>query len=502
MKTAQIPQNRLIAVDIVQLFQTFVYCFPEIMVIYWLEYVMTVKRGRYMAAHIKNMTTGKPLSLIVSFALLLMAGNVFQQLYSVVDSMVVGKGVGVSALAALGATTWPNWVILGILQGLTQGFSILISQAFGAKDYRKLKTVVGNSIVLAAICAAVLLILGQSLVPFVLHMLKTPAEITPLALLYLRITMAGIPVIAAYNLLASILRALGDGQTPLHSMMVASIINVVLDILFVMVFHWGIAGAAAATLIAQVCSCIYCFLYVRKIELLFLSREHFDLHKNLVKTMFALSSPMALQNFLIAGGGMVVQSVVNRFSLVFIAGFTAGSKLHGVLEIATSSYGFAVTTYVGQNLGARKMDRVHKGVRSALGVAILTSLVISAVMLLFGKTILSGFVSGNGSEAAMTISIAYRYLAIMCICLPILYALYVFRSSLQGMGNTLLPMVSAIAELIMRTSSALILSEFVGENGVFLAEVLAWAGADVVLITSYFYVVRKCDRLFQKKLIS
>ena len=205
-----------------------------------------------MAAHIKNMTTGKPLSLIVSFALPLMAGNVFQQLYSVVDSMVVGKGVGVSALAALGATTWPNWVILGILQGLTQGFSILISQAFGAKDYRKLKTVVGNSIVLAAICAAVLLILGQSLVPFVLHMLKTPAEITPLALLYLRITMAGIPVIAAYNLLASILRALGDGQTPLHSMMVASIINVVLDILFVMVFHWGIAGAAAATLIAQV----------------------------------------------------------------------------------------------------------------------------------------------------------------------------------------------------------------------------------------------------------
>lgn len=454
-----------------------------------------------MSAHIKNMTTGKPLSLIVSFALPLMVGNVFQQLYSVVDSMVVGKGVGVSALAALGATTWPNWVMLGILQGLTQGFSILIAQAFGAKDNRKLKTVVGNSIVLSFICAAVLLVLGQLLVPFVLGMLKTPEEIVPFALLYLRITLSGIPVIAAYNLLASILRALGDGQTPLHSMMVASIINVILDLLFVMIFHWGIAGAAFATLIAQMCSCIYCFMYIRKIELLFLEKEHFHLQGNLVRTMFALSSPMALQNILIAGGGMVVQSVVNRFSLVFIAGYTAGSKLHGVLEIATSSYGFAVTTYVGQNLGAARMDRVHKGVRSALSVALLTSLIISAVMLLLGKIILSGFVSGNAEDAALTITVAYRYLAIMCVCLPILYALYVFRSSLQGMGNTLLPMVSAIAELIMRTSSALILSSFIGENGVFFAEVLAWAGADAVLITSYFFVVRRYDRLFQKNKI-
>ena len=450
-----------------------------------------------MAAHIKNMTTGKPVFLIVSFALPLMVGNVFQQLYSVVDSMVVGKSIGVNALAALGATTWPNWVILGILQGLTQGFSILISQAFGANDYQRLKTVVGNSIILSTICAAALLFFSQLFALPVLHILKTPEEIIPYALLYLRITFLGIPVITAYNLLASILRALGDGQTPLHSMIVASIINVILDFLFVVVFHWGIAGAATATLIAQVCSCIYCFIYVQKIEILFLNREHFQLQKQLVKTMFTLSSPMALQNLLIACGGMVVQSVVNRFSLVFIAGYTAASKLHGVLEIATSSYGFAMTTYVGQNLGARNMKRVHKGVRSALGVAVLTSIVISSIMLLFGNFILSGFVSGTADETAQTISVAYRYLSIMCICLPILYVLYVIRSSLQGMGNTVLPMVSAIAELIMRISAALILSRFIGENGVFLAEVLAWAGADVVLIISYLIVTRKFDQTFQ-----
>ena len=302
-------------------------------------------------------------------------------------------------------------------------------------------------------------------------------------------------MITAYNLLAAILRALGDGQTPLRAMMVASVINVVLDLLFVPVLGLGIAGAACATLIAQLCSCIYCFYYIRKIELLFLQREHLRLRPRLVGSMLAISAPMALQNLLIAGGGMIVQSVVNRFSLVFIAGFTAGSKLHGVLEIATSSYGFAMTTYVGQNLGARRMDRIHKGVRSAIGVAVLTSVIISAVMLLLGRWILGGFVSGTAEEVSRTIDVAYRYLTIMCICLPVLYLLYIFRSSIQGMGNTVLPMVSAIAELLMRTGSALILSSYIGETGVFLAEVLAWAGADVVLITSYFITIRKTEAL-------
>lgn len=444
-----------------------------------------------MENRIKNMTEGNPVSLIVAFALPLMVGNVFQQLYSVVDSMVVGKVLGVSALAALGASAWPTWVVLGILQGLTQGFSILMAQAFGAKDEKGLRMAVGNSVVLSAISSVVFMIVGQIAAYPLLKMLNTPDDIISYSMVYLRISFIGIPIITAYNLLAAILRALGDGQTPLHAMMLASVVNVVLDILFVKVFSWGIVGAAIATLIAQLVSCIFCFIYVRKIEMLHLKRENLRIEKNLAKNMFAVGSPMALQNVLIAGGGMIVQSVVNQFSVVFIAGFTAGSKLHGILEIATSSYGFAMTTYVGQNLGARRIDRIHKGVRSAIGVAVLTSVIIAGVMLMCGKMIVSGFVSGGTEEAAQTISIAYRYLVIMCICLPILYILYVIRSSLQGMGNTFLPMVSGIAELIMRTTAALLLSKFVGETGVFLAEVLAWAGADVVLITSYIVTVRK-----------
>lgn len=449
--------------------------------------------------HIQNMTEGKPIALIIAFAIPLMLGNVFQQLYSVVDSMVVGKFLGVDALAALGATTWPNWVILGFLQGLTQGFSIVMSQAFGAQDGKKLRRAVGNSAVLSALSAVVLFLFGQIFARAMLGLLSTPEEIVPYAMVYLRISFLGIPVITGYNLFAAILRALGDGQTPLRAMAVASIVNVLLDLLFVTVFGWGIAGAAIATVTAQLCSCILCFNRVRKIEILALARSDFRLDGRLSKGMFILSMPMALQNLLIAGGGMIVQSVVNRYGMVFIAGFTAGSKLHGVLEIATSSYGFAMTTYVGQNLGAGRMDRIHKGVRSALVAAVATSAVIAGTMLLSGRLILSGFVSGTEQEIAETISVAYRYLTIMCVCLPVLYVLYIIRSSLQGMGNTVWPMISGIGELIMRTSAALLLPAVVGETGVFLEEVLAWFGADVILISSYLVTVRKTEEKLKRQ---
>ena len=207
-----------------------------------------------MASHVKNMTEGKPVPLIFSFAIPLMIGNVFQQLYTVVDTMVVGKALGVSALAALGAADWMNWMMLGIIQGFTQGFGILLAQEFGAKRYDNLRRSVGNSAVLSLLSAIVLLGIGQLLARPVLELLNTPARILPDALLYLRIMYLGIPVVMAYNLLASILRSLGDGQTPLHAMIVAAATNIFLDLLFVLVLGFGIAGAAIATLIAQLIS--------------------------------------------------------------------------------------------------------------------------------------------------------------------------------------------------------------------------------------------------------
>ncbi len=444
-----------------------------------------------MATRMKNMTEGAPGKLIFSFALPLMMGNVFQQLYTVVDTMVVGKYLGVGALAALGASDWLNWMMLGIIQGFTQGFAILMAQEFGAGQYGRLRSVIGNSAVLSVIFSLLLLISGQIFVRPVLLLLQTPGDILPDALLYLRIMFFGIPVVMAYNLLACILRSLGDGKTPLQAMVVASVINIALDLLFVMGFQWGIAGAAAATLIAQLVSGLFCLYHIAKLELLRFRAEDFQPEPKLFSKLLGLGFPMAFQNCIIAVGGMIVQSVVNGFGVIFIAGFTATNKLYGILEIAATSYGYAMITYVGQNLGAGRYSRIRRGMRAALVIAAVTSVLIAAVMLTAGKVILGWFISGEPGVAEQTLAVAWFYLAVMSVFLPVLYLLHVVRSAIQGMGNTLLPMVSGIVEFLMRTLTALLLPIAVGETGIFFAEIAAWAGADVVLVLSYFVVSGK-----------
>lgn len=437
------------------------------------------------------MTQGSPVSHIISFALPLMAGNVFQQLYTVVDTMIVGKALGVDALAALGASDWLNWMMLGIIQGLTQGFAIQMAQDFGAGQTKRLRQTVGNSVILAVLSALVLLLVGHAAAAPMLGFLHTPTEIMGNALLYLRIMFTGVPIVMSYNMLASILRALGDGKTPLRAMIVASLTNIALDLLFVLGFHWGIAGAAVATLIAQAVSGAFCLSVIRKISVLSCTKDDFHLQVQTAGRLFVLGLPMAFQNSIISVGGMIVQTVVNGFGVIFIAGFTATNKLYGILEIAATSYGYAMTTYVGQNMGAGEYARIRKGVRSALWVALVTSAVIALCMLFLGHTILGYFLSGEEQVVAQAMTIAYRYLAIMSICLPILYLLHIVRSALQGMGNTVLPMASGIAEFVMRALAALMLPRIIGESGIFYAEVTAWAGADVILVGSYFWVLRQ-----------
>ncbi len=448
-----------------------------------------------MAARIKNMTDGKPASLILAFAMPLMVGNVFQQLYTVVDTMVVGKALGVTALAALGSADWLNWLMLGIIQGITQGFGILMAQEFGAGRHEDLRKTIGCSLSLSLISSVLLLCAGQLIVRPVLVLLQTPPEIIGNAMLYLRIMYLGVPVVMAYNLFATVLRSLGDGRTPLHAMIVAAIVNIVLDVLFVIVLGFGIAGAAVATLIAQLVSSLFCLYHIRKIEFLALSPSDFSLQDHRPAKLLMLGSPMAFQNAIISIGGMIVQFVVNGFGVIFIAGFTATNKLYGVLEVAATSYGYSMVTYTGQNLGAGRVDRIRKGTRAAILIALITSAVIAAVMLLGGKAILSCFISGTPEQFDQTLQIAYYYLAVMSIFLPVLYILHITRSTIQGMGNTVLPMASGIAEFVMRAMTAILLPMLIGNTGIFYAEIMAWMGADLILVCSYFSVVRKIERL-------
>lgn len=440
------------------------------------------------------MTEGNPYRLLITFALPLMLGNVFQQMYTVVDTMVVGKGIGVDALAAVGASDWLNWMSIGMLSGLAQGFSIPMAQEFGAGHKERLRKTIGNAIRLGAVCSLVLLAVFQLIAAPVLDVLDTPDKILPMTMIYVRIFFAGIPITMAYNVLAAVLRAMGDGKTPLYAMIIASFVNIGLDVLFVMVLPFGVAGAAVATLIAQVVASVYCY---RKMYVLLggsLKKEDWEPEKQLQLKLLSLSAPLGFQNAIIAVGGMIVQFVVNGFGVLFIAGYTAANKLYGILEIAATSFGYAISTYVGQNVGAKKLDRIASGHRASLVVCVGTSLVIGAAMLLFGEWIIGMFLSGEPEEIEEAGKVAYRYLTFMSCALPSLYLLYVYRSALQGMGNTVIPLVSGILEFLMRTGAVLLLTRWIGSDGIFWAEISAWIGAMILLGISYYSIIARMKR--------
>ena len=443
-----------------------------------------------MSSKVQDMTSGSPARLIMLFAIPLMLGNIFQQLYTMVDTIVVGQIVGVQALAALGAVEWVMWLVLGVASGMTQGFSILIAQYYGAREIKDLKKALAHSYILTAILAAAVLVVSQAGAYGLLRFLNTPENIIGMSMSYLRVVFCGIPMIAAYNIFASALRAMGNSKTPLTAMILAAIINVVLDILFVAQFHMGVAGAAAATVIAQSFSAVYCFLVLRKINIVKLEKSHFSKDVILDKKLLKLGTPIVFQNVIIAVGGLVVQYVVNGYGFLFVAGFTATNKLYGLLEMAAISYGYAIVTYVGQNLGAKRPDRIKKGVRASAVIAAITSAVISVVMIFWGKTILSLFISGDPKQTQQVLEIAYRYLFIMACFLWILYFLYVYRSALQGLGDTVIPMMSGVAEFVMRVGVALLLPLAMGENGIFYAEITAWTGAAVLLAVNYYRRVK------------
>ena len=437
------------------------------------------------------MTTGNPYKLLVQFALPLMFGNIFQQLYTVVDTMVVGKGLGVDALAAVGASDWLNWMAIGTVAGFAQGFSIPMAQEFGAGNNKRLKRTIGNAITLSGMCALALLLVFQLLALPVLQLLQTPEEILPTSMVYIRIFFAGIPITMAYNVLAATLRAMGDGKTPLYAMILASFVNIGLDVFFVIILPFGVAGAAVATLIAQVVASLYCYRELNRSGEFVLQKEDFRMESALNKRLLRLSLPLAFQNAIIAVGGMIVQFVVNGFGVLFIAGYTASNKLYGILEIAATSFGYAISTYVGQNVGAGERKRLNSGHIAALVLCLAVSLVISAAMLLFGKVFIQMFLSGTPEEIAAAGAVAYRYLMFMSLALPALYLLYVYRSALQGMGNTLIPMLSGILEFLMRTGAVLGLTVLIGSDGIFWAEILAWIGAAVLLGISYYIIMGK-----------
>lgn len=441
-----------------------------------------------------NMTQGKPLKLLFSFALPLMCGNVFQQLYTVVDTAIVGRGVGLDALAALGTVDWLNWMLLGLAQGFSQGFSVKIAQKYGEGDLFELKRVIGQSSRLSVYIAVVFTLLSQLGLPLFLKMLRVPDELWGMAELYTRILMGGLAAVVFYNFCAAVLRAVGDSKTPLKAMVAASVTNIVLDYIAVFLLGMGIAGAAAATVFSQCLSGVICAYQMIRTPELHFGMEHLRSETDMQIALLRLGAPVAAKNVIVALGGIAIQTVVNGFGMAFIAGVTATNKLYGLLEIAALSYGYAVTTYVGQNYGASRFDRIKTGMKAAAVLSFVTGTLIAAVMLMFGRPITMLFISSDSellmAEAGNT---AYLYLCAMSVCLPVLHLLYAYQAALQGMGNMIIPMISAIMELCVRVGLAVLVAVTGYEYGIFGAEVGAWLCGALFLGVNYYRKITRGD---------
>lgn len=448
----------------------------------------------------KDMTSGKPMKHIFLFALPLIFTNLGQQFYMIVDASVVGRGVGVNALAAVGATDWCNWLILWVVQALTQGFASYISKYFGRKDYAMMNRVIVASIELCMGFGLVLTVMGLAAVKPVLTLLKTPDNIYGGATVYLFTLMSGTMIVMAYNMSAAILRAFGDGKTPLIAMGIAAITNVVLDITFVICFKWGIFGAAIATLTAQLIAFIYCLFRIKRIEFIHLKKEMWVPNIEILKELFLFGLPLAFQYIVIAISGMIVQSAINLQGTTFIAGYTASNKLYSLLESSAISLGFAVTTYTAQNYGAGMWKRVRSGVNSAIAISAIMSAAVACIMIVFGRYIVQLFLSASEANAVQALDIAYKYLVAMSIFLFPLYMHNVTKYALNGLGNSICPMISGIIEFIIRVICAMIFVKMIGNIVLYYIEPFAWIGSASFMAVSYYVLINSYQRKSHVKL--
>ena len=414
----------------------------------------------------------------------MLAGTILQQLYNLVDTLVVGRGEGVAALAAVSSTGWLDWTLLGLVLGLAQGFAIQIAHCFGADDQPGLRRAAGQSIVLGLLVVTVLEIIAQVFLRPVLTLMNTPDDTYNLTLIYLRITFGGLPLVMGYNLFSGFLRSVGNSRTPLTAITCSALCNILLDILFVAVFHWGVVGVAVATVISQALSCTICLAAVLRLPVFKLSRSDLRLSRDVSFGLIKLGLPIAMQNLIISVGGLILQSVVNAQGFIFMAGYNAASRMQGLMEMAGTALRGAVSTFTGQNFGAKKMDRVRLGLRKAVQLAVLMALVIGGAVLLLGKPLLRLFIQDDPATVEQVLVYGYRFLCFMGASLFALYLLFVFRSALQGLGDTVTSMFSGVLELFMRSGSALLLPLFMGEWGIYTAGVISWFGAAALLAFS------------------
>jgi len=419
-------------------------------------------------------------------------GSLLQQTYSLIDAAIVGKYLGINDLAAVGASTSVVFLIIGFCTGCCCGFGIPVAQAFGARSYSDLRRYVANSLWVSLIISVVLAVVTSLLCERILFMMQTPHDILHHAYLYLLVTFIGIPFTFLYNLLSSLIRALGDSKTPFYFLLMAAILNIVLDLFCILILHWGVAGAAIATVFSQAVSALLCLYYMfRKFDILKMEKGETALDKHYIKGLLDMGVPMGLQFSITAIGSIMLQSANNALGTSCVAAFTAGMRIKMFFMCPLESMGIAMATYCGQNYGAGKTERINMGLRASFFMVCLYCIFCFIVLHIFARHIIYLFVDFHEYEI---IEKANQFIVTSCTYFIPLGLLCLLRYSIQGLGYSKLAMMSGVFEMVDRTAVSLFLVPILGYTGVCYGDPSAWFAADLFLIPAYLYVHKRLSR--------
>lgn len=437
----------------------------------------------------KEMTAGPSLPLIFNFTLPLLLGNALQQTYSLVDAAIVGKFLGINALASVGASTSVVFLILGFCNGCCGGFAIPVAQKFGARDYLSMRRFVSVSLKLAAVMSVAVAVITSLLCAFILRSMQTPDNIFEGAYYYLLITFIGVPCTFFYNLLSSIIRALGDSKTPFWFLLFATVLNIILDLFCILVLGWGVAGAAIATVVSQGLSALLCYRYMyRKFDILKTTPSDRKFRSDLARQLLAIGVPMGLQFSITAIGSIMLQSANNALGTACVAAFTAAMRIKMFFMCALDSLGMAMATYSGQNYGAGKPDRIWQGIKSAVLMMIIYIAVVDVIIWLWVEDFATLFIDSSETEV---LTYTARFLHINVCFFPLLGLLSVLRYSIQGAGYTKLAMFSGVSEMVARILVSVIAVPLWGFWGVCFGDPTAWLFANLFLVPAFIYVYRQ-----------
>lgn len=439
----------------------------------------------------KDLTEGKPLKLIISFAMPLFLGNLLQQLYNFIDTMIVGHFLGVDALAGVGATGSINFLIVGFCMGVCNGFVIPIAQKFGARDYKTMRCYFANSIYLSIGFATVITLVVCIFCKKILILMGTPENIIEYSYTYIFIIFAGIPATFAYNILAGVIRSVGDSKTPLIFLAVSSVINIGLDCLFIATFKLGIAGAAYATILSQIMSGILCLIMiVKKFDVLQICKDEWRKNTFYMRQLCGMGVPMGLQYSVTAIGSVLLQTSINSLGSLAVASVTASNKISMILCAPIDAMGSTMATYGGQNIGAKKLDRIRTGLKDCCLLGVGYSFIAFAIVYFFSDKVIELFVS---NPDPLMISQSRAFLIWVVAFYILLAFVNIFRFLIQGIGFPTFAILAGVLEMIARTLAALVLVPLLGFTGVCMASPLAWIFADAFLIPAYFYVMKKVE---------